>query len=1065
MSSQPDHSPQTAEKEAPQKAGTLTVGAVNDHAERDADQRADAALSWLAGLQPGDRAAAPEPHVHTAACSIGRSPAGTAESGVIGAAGGALDSDTSDQIRRMKGGGERLSGDVRTTMEAAFGTDLGRVRVHRGGQADRLSRSISAEAFTTGNDIFFSEGAYDPSSARGQRVLAHELGHVLQGGDQVGRFWKKKTEEEKQAEKLKKEQKAQQKKEEEDRKAEEKKKEKARQEEETRRREERTKVIKQNKTSAKETDKEVRSKSQKVNKNKKALDKKIKTKYELRPESQKNQPLFDLTTLTKRFQDVLIQETMIYERIKAQHEKTGKPVDLDQVRRETDAEIESVWESAGDDVRALRPNRYDEFDKALNEVREFRQEHLKDQTDAYNAYMENHEQSLGSHITPDKAMAKVYKERALARQRVRAEDSRGRDNMSIIKNAKPNEFPELREDLETKLSRQTQEKYQKKVEEAVKQGKELSLNERAVLLKKCADDVNYEKYGDDELLLEQITNVRYAEMAHSITGSLGKGIGKAIPHISNVDKNDTGLTISDMTTSSLAVVGSLLDLAQAIMTFIASVREINRGTADPGAKLKALREFVDIFQIAASATRSAMKISETGVKAFESGNQQVINQLGLGIPIVSVVTSSLGVISSTLDLVPLVERHTSTSMAGEQAIYENKQPLAAGYARLTSRNLQLMEKEIAAVVKNCTNLGFSIVEVCTAGGLGFPATAKLIVTVVDVLHKIGHTAYDTWSESKASTALKGFDRKHEEGASRDVLKYDIGSAVDVMIVAAKKRKDRNAIFTLMSYGVTEKEIESMWFDELRDKILDELKASGNPRTVGKKVSDGVASVKEAVLGPPDPPGGLPDPVTRWEKFKNAVKLKSLRKSMKDNWANAGLIRDSKNETSHNGRSDRGGGSRLFYALRGTANNEKSLQKTRLRIQAENEQKKKLDPNYVEKELPRSSHDKSARKQDQDARMDDSKPIVLTDREEYWSQAGLKKRRPRDVSGPELPVESFRLDLLQMSDDELILKGASLVNPNSEDQIERLKVIVLHAEIDRRKREAKAKQEKAKELQI
>jgi hypothetical protein len=39
---------------------------------------------------------------------------------------------------------------------------------------------VSAEAFTTGSDVFFQSGKYDPSSSAGQKLLAHELTHVSQ---------------------------------------------------------------------------------------------------------------------------------------------------------------------------------------------------------------------------------------------------------------------------------------------------------------------------------------------------------------------------------------------------------------------------------------------------------------------------------------------------------------------------------------------------------------------------------------------------------------------------------------------------------------------------------------------------------------------------------------------------------------------------------------------------------------------------------------------------------------------------------------------------------------------
>ncbi|RME05535.1 MAG: DUF4157 domain-containing protein, partial [Bacteroidetes bacterium] len=44
------------------------------------------------------------------------------------------------------------------------------------------NRALDAEAFTTGSDIFFRNGRYDPHSHSGQKLLAHELTHVVQQG-------------------------------------------------------------------------------------------------------------------------------------------------------------------------------------------------------------------------------------------------------------------------------------------------------------------------------------------------------------------------------------------------------------------------------------------------------------------------------------------------------------------------------------------------------------------------------------------------------------------------------------------------------------------------------------------------------------------------------------------------------------------------------------------------------------------------------------------------------------------------------------------------------------------
>gem|GEM_PF-2061223 len=83
-------------------------------------------------------------------------------------------------IQQSRGKGRPLSDDIRHQMERAFGADFGRVRVHTGDQADLFNRSLQARAFTAGQDIFLRQGEYAPGSSRGQKLLAHELTHVLQ---------------------------------------------------------------------------------------------------------------------------------------------------------------------------------------------------------------------------------------------------------------------------------------------------------------------------------------------------------------------------------------------------------------------------------------------------------------------------------------------------------------------------------------------------------------------------------------------------------------------------------------------------------------------------------------------------------------------------------------------------------------------------------------------------------------------------------------------------------------------------------------------------------------------
>jgi hypothetical protein len=83
-------------------------------------------------------------------------------------------------IEGTRSSGQRLPDQLRARMEPAFGADFSGVRVHADGESDRLNRSLGARAFTTGRDVFFRQGDYNPNSRRGQELIAHELTHVVQ---------------------------------------------------------------------------------------------------------------------------------------------------------------------------------------------------------------------------------------------------------------------------------------------------------------------------------------------------------------------------------------------------------------------------------------------------------------------------------------------------------------------------------------------------------------------------------------------------------------------------------------------------------------------------------------------------------------------------------------------------------------------------------------------------------------------------------------------------------------------------------------------------------------------
>lgn len=82
----------------------------------------------------------------------------------------------------LRAPGQPLDETTRSLMEPRFGHDFSGVRVHADRSAAESANALQARAYTLGNRIVFGEGQFAPGTASGQRLLAHELAHVLQQG-------------------------------------------------------------------------------------------------------------------------------------------------------------------------------------------------------------------------------------------------------------------------------------------------------------------------------------------------------------------------------------------------------------------------------------------------------------------------------------------------------------------------------------------------------------------------------------------------------------------------------------------------------------------------------------------------------------------------------------------------------------------------------------------------------------------------------------------------------------------------------------------------------------------
>jgi len=91
-----------------------------------------------------------------------------------------LSTAVESQIGALQSGGEPLAAPTRSFFEPRFGRDFSGVRVHADVSAAATAQSVNALAYTHGNHIVFGAGQYQPNTAGGRRLLAHELTHVVQ---------------------------------------------------------------------------------------------------------------------------------------------------------------------------------------------------------------------------------------------------------------------------------------------------------------------------------------------------------------------------------------------------------------------------------------------------------------------------------------------------------------------------------------------------------------------------------------------------------------------------------------------------------------------------------------------------------------------------------------------------------------------------------------------------------------------------------------------------------------------------------------------------------------------
>ncbi|HEY9695884.1 MAG TPA: DUF4157 domain-containing protein [Trichocoleus sp.] len=138
----------------------LAIGASNDPLEQEADRVADQVM-----------AASAHSAINIAPSRIQR---------YAGQATESANTAPASVERVLSSSGRPLDPSLQQEMGQRFGYDFSQVRVHTGTEAERSARDINANAYTVGHNIVFGAGQFAPDKRQGQRLIAHELTHVVQ---------------------------------------------------------------------------------------------------------------------------------------------------------------------------------------------------------------------------------------------------------------------------------------------------------------------------------------------------------------------------------------------------------------------------------------------------------------------------------------------------------------------------------------------------------------------------------------------------------------------------------------------------------------------------------------------------------------------------------------------------------------------------------------------------------------------------------------------------------------------------------------------------------------------
>lgn len=902
---QPEPAAPSAAPARPAPVAGLVVGSADDRAERDADALADTVLRRLHASAPSAPAGdgSGDVHAHDPSCGHLRRSAAPTSGAVVGAAGGELDAGTSGQIASRTGGGRALPDGIRRSMEGAFGTGLGHVRIHDDSNAASLNQAVSARAFTTGSDIFFGAGQYAPHDADGQRVLAHELAHVVTegGGAPVRRnrftdLFKSKTPEQKEQERKDKE-------------AKDAAKLLADQEAERK-----AAAVAESKKKEKTEKAELKASRTKGVAGRAALSQEI---YQNEPttaatpfegtsliisgptQGTASSSAVAMTALGAEFQEALGKERKTLERLALEHRQDPTWT----VERIADEAYRLTWLTgpAADRLSSVRPPRQTAAERLVSFIRAARTE-----ASVRSGINEADAQASKLGTMLPKVVELTYEKYVTALQDLMAgtpaptlEDATEEAERSVW-GAAPEKAVTNRPPRGSALDTRAILDARSRLAASPRAPQLTGINKAEAVGEKVGGHVESAASGlgmiqsriaskgqkkDTELDADNTGDPAYAseplgigatisaayDAAENVKTGNRSGEGPKYPKSVETKVAEGMGTVTDVFTS-------LADSVNGIIKFVKAVKECS-SAPNPRKGLAAAKAGFDGLSNLTDSAKSTAKFAVLIDSSIGDNVAKVI-------PGLNIVTAVLSVASNAMTLADKSMRMSETNTAmleARAADTSDKRVNVLVYPllRVTQRYTKNLEQASWSTAVAISEVVTSIATVASAGGFGIPSAVQQGIGALDKLHSLGHfiaNEYLTYLSQKASEASVG----SLEGSAEELLSRNPGTAVDGIILRAAQ-KDPQAIAFLSNYEVDGQVVDAAMLAKVH------VRGTMAPGAAPQTEQDTLFMIRQAVL---DEMGEDADPEYEYVTWKN--KIGSTLTSISDKWSSTGTMADQRN---------------------------------------------------------------------------------------------------------------------------------------------------------------------------